>query len=57
MRIFRADFETTTEETCANETWVWAYGIRELFKENSFKLVLFSSILVVSGYCIVYHVK
>lgn len=37
MRIFSADFETTTEETCANETWVWAYGIRELFKENSFK--------------------
>ena len=37
MKVFTADFETTTIETCKDETWVWSYGFRELWKPNSFK--------------------
>ena len=37
MKTYTADFETTTIETCEDETWVWAYGFRELYKEYSFR--------------------
>lgn len=37
MKVYTADFETTTIETSSKETWVWSYGVRELFKPGSFK--------------------
>lgn len=37
MKVFTADFETTTPETCENETWVWSYGTYEIGKDNSFQ--------------------
>jgi len=37
MKIYTADFETTTIETDPNETWVWSWGVRELYKKRSFE--------------------
>lgn len=37
MKVYTADFETTTLETNPNEVWVWSYGFRELWKPGSFK--------------------
>lgn len=37
MKTYTADFETTTIETCSEETWVWAWGTRELYKKDSFQ--------------------
>lgn len=34
MKVYACDFETTTIETCKNETWVWSYGIRELYSDK-----------------------
>lgn len=36
MKTYTADFETSTFETSEKETWVWAWGHRELFKKDSF---------------------
>jgi len=36
MKMYTADFETTTLETNSEETWVWAYGVRELYNKDSF---------------------
>lgn len=37
LKIYTADFETTTKETSTEETWVWCYGVRELYNKDSFK--------------------
>lgn len=37
MNIYTADFETTTVETSKEETWVWCYGVRQLYVKDSFK--------------------